>query len=161
MVQEAKPRPRLSFLDRLLLDEDDPTPSPPQREAGRLRAAVRRDLELLLNTRRWIRGWPMAAGELRRSVLAYGLPDVHTLPMATEGQRETFRLAIEEALHLFEPRFSSVSVSLLQNIEEFDRTLRFRIQAVLRVDADDEPVVYDSCLDPALRSFTVTDAADV
>lgn len=157
MAQAAKPRPRLSFWDRLMLDDG---PQAAATEARRLRDAVRRDLEHLLNTRRWI-GGRVDESELARSVLAYGLPDLHSRPMATDGQRDAFRRSVEEVLRRFEPRFSQVEVTLLRNAEEFDRTIRFRIQAVLRVDSDDEPVIYDSCLDPASRSFTVTDAADV
>lgn len=150
--------PRLSFLDRLMLDDEDgPTPSP-RRELERLRDAVRRDLEALLNSRRCLWSWPSAAAELDTSVLSFGLPDVHSQPMATEDQRDSYRLTIEDAIRRFEPRLRAVRVVLLQNVEEVDRTLRFRIQAVLRADVDGEPVVYDTRLDPALRTFTVTDS---
>ncbi len=158
MAPRSNLRPRLSFLDRLLLDEEVDSVSSPRRDLERLRGAVRRDLEALLNCRRWSRSWPATAGELEQSVLGYGLLDMHSQPLATEAQRDLFRRHIEDVILRFEPRFRSVSVALLQNVEEVDRTLRFRIQAVLRADADGEPVVYDTQLDPALRSFTVTDA---
>jgi type VI secretion system protein ImpF len=68
-----------------------------------------------------------------------------------------FRRTIEDTVRRFEPRFRSFEVTLLRNSEDLDRTLRFRIRAVLRADADGEPVTYDSRLDPALRAFVVTD----
>lgn len=156
MANDPKVLPRLSFLDRLLLDDEEG--ASPRRELERLRDAVRRDLEALLNSRRCLWSWPRAAAELDCSVLSFGLPDLHSQPMATEDQRDSYRLTIEDAIRRFEPRLRSVQVALLQNVEDIDRTLRFRIQAVLRADVDGEPVVYDTRLDPALRSFTVTDA---
>lgn len=158
MAREPGVRLRLSFLDRLLLDPEGEDDLSPLREMARLHDAVRRDLEFLLNSRRFCQSWPRAASEIDTSVLAFGLADIYSQAMATETQRETFRTTMEEAIRRFEPRFRSVQVTILENTEELDRTLRFRIQAVLTVDADGEPVIYDSTLDPALRSFTVTDA---
>jgi len=154
---DTQARARLSFLDKILL-EDDGTPPSPAREMAILRGAVRRDLQALLNSRRWSETWPREAAELESSVLSYGLPDIHTMPTATENQQEMFRRTIEETVRRFEPRFRSFEVTLLRNSEDFDRTLRFRIRAVLRADAEGEPVTYDSRLDPALRAFVVTDA---
>jgi type VI secretion system protein ImpF len=157
MASDANPRLRLSVVDRLLL-EDDSEDLSPIRMQGRLRDSVRRDLEMLLNSRRYCKSWPRAANELDKSVLSFGLADLYALPLTTDSQRESFRASVEEIVRRFEPRFRSVSVTLLKNSEEFDRTLRFRIQAVLIADVEGDPVVYDSLLDPALRSFTVTDA---
>jgi type VI secretion system protein ImpF len=158
MAREPTLRLRLSFLDRLLLDAEGEDDLSPMRELPRLHDAVRRDLESLLNSRRFCRSWPRSAGELDVSVLSFGLADIYSQPMATEAQREVFRATLEDAIRRFEPRFRSVTVTILKNTEEFDRTLRFRIQAVLTVDAEGEPVIYDSTLDPASRSFMVTDA---
>ncbi len=158
MAREPVARLRLSFLDRLLLDPESEDELPPLRQLARLQDAVRRDLEALLNSRRFCRSWPRAAAELDTSVLSFGLPDIYSQPLATDAQREGFRMMMEAVIRRFEPRFRSVSVTILKNTEELDRTLRFRIQAVLTVDAESEPVIYDSTLDPALRSFTVTGA---
>jgi type VI secretion system protein ImpF len=154
---DTQARARLSFLDKILLEDDGVVAPSPSREMAILRAAVRRDLQALLNSRRWSKSWPKAAGELDSSVLAFGLPDIHTVPTATQNQQEMFRRTIEDTVRRFEPRFRSFEVTLLRNSEDLDRTLRFRIRAVLRADADGEPVTYDSRLDPALRAFVVTD----
>ncbi len=158
MAREPAVRLRLSFLDRLLLDPEGEDDLSLGRELSRLHEAVRRDLEALLNSRRFCESWPRSAAELDSSVLSFGLADIYSQPMATPAQRDVFRLTMEEAIRRFEPRFRSVSVTILANTEELDRTLRFRIQAVLTVDAEGEPVIYDSMLDPALRAITVTDA---
>lgn len=157
-ANDANLRLRLSVVDRLLLDAESGDDASPLRTHARLRDSVRRDLETLLNSRRFYRSWPRSAAEIDRSVLSFGLPDIYAQPMATDGQRESFRGAVEDAIRRFEPRFRSVVVTLLKNSDDVDRTLRFRIEAILIADVEGEPVIYDSMLDPALRSFTVTDA---
>jgi predicted component of type VI protein secretion system len=47
-------------------------------------------------------------------------------------------------------------VELIDNINPLDRTLRFRIHAVLLMDADGETVIYDTLLDPASRGLYVS-----
>jgi type VI secretion system protein ImpF len=46
-------------------------------------------------------------------------------------------------------------VELVANPEPGDRTLRFRIDALLRADPSPEPVVFDSTLEPATHTFAV------
>ncbi|MGH7201272.1 MAG: type VI secretion system baseplate subunit TssE, partial [Planctomycetaceae bacterium] len=69
--------------------------------------------------------------------------------------REQYLRIIERTITLFEPRLLNVRVSLLENAEELDRTLRFRIDALLRCDPAPEPVVFDSQLETATGSFAV------
>ncbi len=154
---DSQAKARLSFLDKILFEEDG-AGVPASREMAVLRSAVRRDLQALLNSRRWSKSWPKEARELDSSVLSFGLPDIHTLPTATQNQQEALRRTIEETVRRFEPRFRNFEVTLLRISEDFDRTLRCRIRAVLHADAEGEPVTYDSRLDPALRAFVVTDA---
>ena len=49
-----------------------------------------------------------------------------------------------------------LSVELAANPEPKDRTLRFRIDALLRADPAPEPVIFDSTLEPATTQFAVT-----
>ena len=42
-----------------------------------------------------------------------------------------------------------------ENPEPGDRTLRFRIDALLRADPSPEPVIFDSTLEPATHQFAV------
>jgi type VI secretion system protein ImpF len=147
-----------SVLDRLLDDEPDLTQEPPRTRnqvLRELKVAVQRDIHNLLNTRRRCLGWPAALTELDRSLLNYGLPDFTGANVGSSAVREEFRRIIEEVLHRFEPRFKSVGVILLENTERLDRSLHFRIDAMLQADPAPEPIVFDSILVPATGSFEV------
>ena len=151
----AKQPARLPLLDRLLQGEAAPAVIDADRSAATLREAVRRDLEILFNTRPRCRSWPAELTELQSSVLSFGLADLQTRRMATPAQQDEFRVQLEAVIRRFEPRFREVSVNLLANANTLDRSLRFRIQAILRGDADAEPVVYDTLLDPGSRGVSV------
>ena len=78
----------LSVVDRLIDQAPQHKGEPPMTRAQSLRevkAAVRRDLEWLLNTRRTIEKCPDTLKELNRSVYNFGLPDISSLflPSAT------------------------------------------------------------------------------
>jgi type VI secretion system protein ImpF len=147
-----------SVLDRLV--DDDPTS---QKEAPRsqtqllrdLKQSVRRDLENLLNTRRRIVGAPAGLADLERSLVTYGVPDITGLDLASAGRRAEFTRGIEEVIRKYEPRFTSVRVQLLDNTDQTDRTLRFRIDALLRAEPAPEPVVFDTSLEPATGTIEV------
>ena len=117
--------------------------------------AVHRDLEDLLNTRqRWL-GWPAHLAELKQSLVNYGIPDFTGSSMGSADSRDELRHAIEDVIRHHEPRFQSVTVHLLDNSEPLDRTLRFRIDALLRMHPAPEPVVFDSALEPGSGAFEV------
>src|SRR4051812_38276707 len=123
-----------SVLDRLL--DDDPAAA---RDAPRgrsqvlrdLKQSVRRDLEDLLNTRRRCRPVPAGLDELGDSLVSYGVPDIAGAQFGSAEGRERFRELLEAVLVRWEPRFASVRVTLLGDPNELDRTVRFRIDAML------------------------------
>jgi type VI secretion system protein ImpF len=147
-----------SVLDRLL--DDDPQV---QREPAKsrhqvladLKHTVRRDLEDLLNTRRRCLPWPAEWKDLERSLVNYGMPDFTGANRVVVDQREDLRRLIEVIVRTWEPRFQSVRVHLLDNVEPLDRTLRFRIDALLRADPAPEPIVFDTALEPGSVAFEV------
>ena len=147
-----------SLLDRLL--DDDPALT---REVSKsrtqllcdLKQSVRRDLENLLNTRRCCAVWPAHLEELERSLVSYGIPDITSTGLGTAAARDDFRRAVEDVIRQFEPRFTSVAVEMVENAEPVDRTLRFRIRALLRAEPAPEPVVFDSMLQPATGNIEV------
>jgi type VI secretion system protein ImpF len=124
-----------SLLDRLL----DDTPNVSQEPAGnrfqnvsQLRGSVARDLEALLNTRQEIlEELPTEFTELNQALLAYGL---------------------ERAISTFEPRLKNVRV-VIENPR--DRTLRFRVEAVLQVKPASEPVSFDAVLRLNTQEYVV------
>ena len=153
--------PRLSVLDRLLDEEPQRRQDAPlggRQALMALRRAVGRDLENLLNTRLRCRSSPPDLEELDLSLVNYGVPDFTGANLATSERRSAFRSTVEQVIRRYEPRFTAVSVTLLDNTERLDRTLRFRIEALMRADPEPEPVVYDSVVDPVSRNVTVKGA---
>ncbi len=148
-----------SVLDRLLDDDPDSSRDPPKARGqalSELRHAVGRDLEALLNTRQRCKSAPADLKELGRSLVEYGIPDLTGTNLATPERRDEFRAAIEDVIRRFEPRFVHVQVIMLDNAEPADRTLRFRIEALIHADPDPESLVYDSFLEPVTRNFSVS-----
>ena len=121
-----------------------------------LKQSVRRDLENLLNTRWRCVSWPPNLDELELSLVNYGIPDFTGANMGALSERERLRRILEQIVRKFEPRFKTVKVTLLDNSDEADRTLRFRIDALLYAEPAPEPVVFDSQLEPTTNDFTVT-----
>ena len=137
-----------SVLDRLLDFEPEVTQEPLASRARSLRdfkQAVRRDLEWLLNTRQTPDGVPAGLKELTNSLASYGLPDFSGVSIKSTSERNQVRLAVEQAVTLFEPRLRDVSVTILPSAET-ERTLLFRIDASLVVDPAPEPVTFDTTL---------------
>lgn len=145
------------MLDRLLDDDPKPDCQPgdqptdvrePPKSRGQvlkeLKQSVARDLENLLNTRWRASGWPEDLGELDLSLVSYGIPDVTGTDLGTLRRGGQFVRVIEEVIGRFEPRFRAVKVEVLDNTEPLDRTLRFRIDAMLEVEPAPEPVSFDS-----------------
>jgi type VI secretion system protein ImpF len=138
-----------SILDRLLDDTPEVSREPlPNRfqNLSQLKKAVARDLEALLNTRREsLEEVPSEFTEVSRSLITYGLPDFSSFSMLNINDRNRIRRALEQAVATFEPRFERVRVALDPPREQ-DHTLRFRIEALLRVEPASEPVTFDAVL---------------
>lgn len=147
----------LSLLDRLIDYDPKRSEDPPVTRAQSLRelkAAVRRDLEWLLNTRRPL---DVPVGEqLKDSLYTYGLPDIASLSVLSPRDRQRLTTTIEEAVVKFEPRIAGVKVSLVDTSGgEKLPNLRFVIEGQLRVDPSPEPVSFDTVLDLASGEYKV------
>jgi type VI secretion system protein ImpF len=147
-----------SVLDRLL--DDDPglsrEPAKNRHQVLReLKQAVRRDLENLLNTRARCQSGPPHLKELKQSLIQYGLPDFAGAGLGDAQDREAICKILQTVIRQGEPRFKTVAVQLLGEDEPLDRTLRFRIDALLIADPAPEPIVFDSILKPATGDFEV------
>lgn len=151
-----------SVLDRLI--DYDPTVG---REVARSRSQVlaemkeslRRDLENLLNTRWRCVGWPPHLTELNTSLVNYGIPDIAGVDLASAEEREKFRRTLEDIVARFEPRFKSVKIVFPEQGQPIDRTLKFRIDGLMRVEPSPEPVAFDSAVEPATGNVTIRKAA--
>jgi type VI secretion system protein ImpF len=162
MAKVSKNQPLIpSVLDRLL-DDDPSAPHDTQKTRTQvlreLRASVRRDLENLLNTRINWSTWPEHLTELETSLANYGLPDFSSSSMGSADQREAFRELIEDTLRRYETRFKTVKVTLLDNSEPLDRTLRLRIDALLHADPDPEPIAFHSLMEPVSQSVQIKES---
>ncbi|HEY3937612.1 MAG TPA: type VI secretion system baseplate subunit TssE [Bryobacteraceae bacterium] len=147
----------LSLLDRLIDEDPKRSEEVPLTRAQSLRefkAAVRRDLEWLLNTRQPL---DIAVGpQLRNSLYTYGLPDIASFSVLSVRDRQRLTHAIEEAVTRFEPRIAAVKVSLADTSSgEKAPNLRFVIDGMLRVDPSPEPVSFDTMLDLANGEYRV------
>lgn len=152
-------RAQLSVLDRLIderPDEVQERPMTPSQTMSRLREAVRRDLEALLNTRERCRGWPPAFREIDDSVVGYGLPDFSVLSL--QGQwRNALSRRVVEAIRRFEPRLTAVNVQFDERREMLERVARFRIEALMAADPAPEPVAFNTQIDAVTRLMAVAD----
>ena len=155
---DKKKKLRPSILDRLLDDEPDNQNEvdPGQHQKlKQLRNSVRRDLENLMNARFRVMEPNEEFQELDNSLLNYGLPDLATINITDLDKRKEFTSKMEKILKGFEPRFKDVNVSYMENKDNIDRTLRFRIDATLYADPSPEVVVFDSILEPVTRSISI------
>ena len=151
---------RLPLLDRLLDDEHKiRTEAPMSRSTSlaRLKTAVRRDLENLLNTRRTPDYIPEGSVEILRSVYYYGLPDITSMPANFLYEQTKLLQSIETAVKTFEGRLDGVRVSLVP-VAGQSRVLRFVIDGMLRIDPLPEHVVYDASIE--LTSLEVSISGD-
>jgi type VI secretion system protein ImpF len=136
------PEIRASILDRLV-DTAPQVPEEPRPfrtwDRRRLRAAVRRDLGWLLNTRCPV---PAAALERQeRTVINYGLADYSSFTTASHDEREILARNIRRAIEAFEPRLRDVRVVVDQFAPD-EKRLRVMIEAILVGDPAAEPVSF-------------------
>jgi len=152
-----------SLLDRLIDANPDVLQDPPRSRSQQLtdlRDAVRRDLEALLNAHKRCISPPAGLDELAESLVEYGAPDFLATFAGSGEVREDFRRSVEDTIRRYEPRFQTVSVKLIEDEALIDRTLRFRIDALIYAEPAPENVTYNSQLDPSSYSFQVTGGAD-
>lgn len=155
---EKKKKLRPSILERLMdNDPQNQTENDPENHQllKQLRDSVRRDLENLLNTRYHVIEPPEDMVNLEKSLLNYGLPDLATVNIIDINKRDVFIKKLEKTLIEFEPRFKSVKVSYLDNKDNADRTLRFRIDAEIYAEPLPEVIVFDSILESVTRTVSV------
>ncbi|PCJ44968.1 MAG: type VI secretion system baseplate subunit TssE [Moraxellaceae bacterium] len=160
MINNNEQQIRPSIFDRLLDDEPDKKVEGSHdafQATKALRESVRRDLEQLLNTRYRITSTSDNAPELELSLVNYGLPDLATINLVDEDTRIDFCRSLETTIRRYEPRFKSIKVNTLGNVENGDRTVRFRIDAVLHADPAPEVIIFDSVLEPVSRSVEIID----
>lgn len=136
------------LLDRLAGGEGSLT--------ARVRAGLKRDLEDLFNTNCRVLGWPAALGELKGSLLDYGITDLSTANLSTPQRRAAVVEELGALLRTHEPRLRDMRIFALENAALGDRTLRIRIEGHVRIDTEYEPVVFNTLIDTIGSTISVT-----
>jgi type VI secretion system protein ImpF len=144
-----------SLLDRLIDPEAVMSPDRQGYSVAQMIAAVHRDLEDLLNTRQTAAGLPADFAEVRRSVVAYGMPDLTGLPAVTPDQRAEIGRVLEALIQRHEPRLRDVKATLLDPGQQVQRTVKFRVEARLNVEPAPE-VAFDTILELTTGHSTVS-----
>lgn len=145
-----------SLIERLSNERDaEPRLALEYGSMSDLRDAVSRDLEEMLNTRsEAVRVLPDVFPECAASSLTYGVPDFSSQTLAGQQDRDRIRRSLERAIALHEPRLSRVRITLDPQ-REFERALRFRVDAVLDVGPEHEKVRFDAVLQMATQVCAV------
>jgi len=149
---------RASLLDRLLDDEPGVSQEPVRRQMATVRqikAAVARDLENLLNSKNFYPALSPVYKELNGSLFVYGLPDFTSSNPRSPAVRFRLRQELVKAIARFEPRLRDVNVRI-EDTEENERNLRFKITALLVLDPVTEPVTFDTVFDINRCEYTVS-----
>lgn len=120
-----------------------------------LRAEVSADLEALLNTRsEAARLVPDTFKECRDSSLTYGILDFSSYSLLSPHDRDRIRRSLEHAVGLHETRLTRVRVTL-EPQRELDRSLRFRVDALMKLGEDGEKVQFDAVLQLSTHTYAV------
>jgi type VI secretion system protein ImpF len=126
-----------------------------------LRAAVRRDLEWLLNTRVLLPERLDDYPESRRSILGYGLPDLTTFSPSSESDSRRVCSLIEDAVRAFEPRLipRTVRVEFVPSTRVDDFLMHFKIHGTLYVEPIREDVAFDTSMDMSCGALKVEESS--
>ncbi len=154
---EPDPNVTLSVLDRLIDNEPGVPADPPAGRAHSLRqlkAALRRDLEWLLNTRRSPEAIQESSLQLYRSLFNYGLPDISNLSMQSVNDQNRLLRMMEQTVSSYEPRIKGARV-MLESSGGSSRVLRFLIEGLLRLDPAPERISFDTVLELTNREYEV------
>lgn len=151
MPRENDQHVTLPLLDRLT-DLDPKTRAEPgmtrAQSIRQLKAALRRDLEWLFNTRaNHDLPPPSELPEVFKSVINYGLPDFTNLSFSTVRDRSKLLRQLEVAISMFEPRLIGVQVRIVETDMEIGKSVRFQIDGFLKMDPAPEHVSFDTVLD--------------
>jgi type VI secretion system protein ImpF len=151
---------QLSILDRLT--DDEPTsrveaPITREKSLRMMRAAVKRDLEALLNTIRIAEKVPDAYTELRDSLWLYGLPDINSISLQNEDDENRLLRSLKEAIELFEKRLHGVRVTSYDRIVKSSPAVEFHVEAMLMIEPAPERIAFDTVLEVGKGSYRVKD----
>jgi type VI secretion system protein ImpF len=144
-----------SMLDRLIDPDSGGTIARRGYGIEQMVDVVRRDLEELLNTRLSQVAVSPEFAHLRTSVFAFGLPDFTSTNAYTQEQRDGLGRVIEATVERFEPRLRNVRAILIRESDGEIRSVRFHIDARLRVEPSPE-VGFETTLELTTGHASIT-----
>lgn len=144
---------RLSVLDRLTQGDEPENTGSWTLSVQKYKKGVLRDLDWLLNTRRTYDAADEGMPELRSSLYHYGLSDITSMSGDSTVVRRWLVRHVEEVIEMFEPRLTEVRVVPVMKEEGNSRTVRFAIEALLKMDPNPERVVFDTVLEVTSGKF--------
>lgn len=136
---------QLSILDTFSFGEGAPRTR--SESVRRLKAALRRDLEWLLNTRRPVDERAENQKQVQDSVYWFGLPDFAGVSLNSQEGRAELLQGIQSAITRFEPRLTQVRVRLVDDEKVEFSQVRFVIDALLRMEPISERVSFDTVME--------------
>ena len=145
-----------SILDRLIDNAPDLSQEIAQDrylDIKQIKAQVVRDLENLLNTRRHIFDPPDEFREVNESLFTYGVNDFISQNPGNISVRKAVKQDLEKVIARFEPRLKNVNIVV--EGDSIINSLRFRINAMLVVEPESEPVSFDTFFDVNRGEYTV------
>lgn len=152
---------RAPLFDRLTdLDPWSAGEPRPMRTLDRtgLRESVRRELARLLNTRCSI-PVDQLAQRPELTVLEYGIPDLSAYSIGDDDDQRLLANLVARAVASFEPRLREVRVAVVR-LEDEQRSLLLRIDAVLAADEVAEPISFPALMGLKSGRVDVQEALD-
>jgi len=149
---------QLGLLDRLIdLEPENRAEAPMSRAESlrRLRYAIKRDLEYLLNTTRLPLDIPEGCPESGKSILTFGLPDVSGMSLQDGATEHRLFKGLETAIEFFEPRLARVRVTCVDTVSSTQHSLTFHVEALLMIDPAPERIAFDTVLDITKGAYSV------
>ncbi len=137
-----------SLLDRLSDDRPENKvrdPEPFLQNRREWEATLLAEVELLLNSKRAAREVPEEYRYCADSLLEYGVPDCTGMNVKSPAAQAELRAAIQTTLRRFEPRLTSVSVTV-EAPSETEPLLRFKVEALVRFESKPEPIRFETIL---------------
>jgi type VI secretion system protein ImpF len=147
------------LMDRLINNSNTSSYARSQTVIGQIRESVRRDLEMLFNTRSCNYSPAKRHAHLQTSLLNFGLPDLSTINFTAKEDRKRFCTQVEMAIKIYEPRVSSAKVTFGEQVDIEDPTIRFRVEAILHVSPAKETIVFDSAFNPISHSVDISESS--
>lgn len=143
-----------SVLDRLISSENEEWSMTRAQSLRLFKDSLKRDLEWLLNTRRPpianLQEYELASA----SVLNYGLPDMSAMGVFSSDDQFALLALLQQCLRNYEPRISALRV-YLEGAEANSRSIRFRIEGLLKIDPAPEEINFDTVLEIGRGAYQV------